>query len=79
MKKKIWLSSDPLNTDGGDNGFWWNSGVNSIAGVTVDPTGLRFDGGDFTVIVDKPGQTGENVKILVNNVVIFNSVKSKAS
>lgn len=79
MKKKIWLSSDPANSDGGEQGFWWNSGVNSIAGLTVDKTGLRFDGRDFTVIVDNPGQNSENVKVLVNDIVVFSSVKAKAS
>jgi len=79
MKKSIWLSSDPANCESGDMGFWWNCGVNSIAAVTVDATGLRFDGGDFTVIVDNPGQSNESVKVLVNDVVVFGSVKAKAS
>lgn len=77
--KKITMTSDPANTEGGDNGFWWNSGCSSIAAVTVDPTGLRFDGRDFTVIIDRPGQNNESVKVLVNDVVIFSSVRSKVA
>lgn len=80
MKKSVWLSSDPANTDGGsDMGFWWNSGCNSIAAVTVDATGLRFDGGDFTVIVNNPGQSNESVRVLVNDVVVYGSVKAKSN
>ena len=76
MKKNVWLSSDPANTEGGDMGFWWNRGCNSIAAVSVDETGLRFDGSDFTVIIDNPGQTNESVKVLVNDVVVFGSHKA---
>jgi hypothetical protein len=79
LDQQIWLSADPANTDCGDMGFWWNRGCNSIAAVSVDETGLRFDGGDFTVIIDNPGQTNESVKVLVNDVVVFGSVKAKAS
>jgi hypothetical protein len=82
--KKIHLSADPANTNE-DIGFWWNSGCNSVAAVSIDPTGIRFDGQDFTVIVDNPGRKNESVRVLLNNVltdsniVLYSSVKAKAS
>ena len=81
--KKIHLSADPANTDE-DAGFWWNSGSNSVAAVSIDSTGIRFDGQDFTVIVDNPGRKNESVRVLLNNVltssniVLYSSVKDKA-
>ena len=88
MKKKICLNSDSGNVimdeitpllGGGDKPwqFCWTSGESSIAGASLCPTGLRFDGRGFTVVVDNPGLPSESVKVLVNNVVIFNSVKEK--
>ena len=79
MKNSIWLSSDPANEEGGeDHGFWWNKGCNAIAAASVDSTGIRFDGGDFTVIVDNPGQSGESVKIMVGDVIVYSTAKAKA-
>jgi len=77
--KKIHLSADPANTENTENGFWWNSGVNSVAGISIDSTGVRFDGRDFTVEISNPGCTNESVEVFVNDVVVFRSVKSKAS
>ena len=53
--KKISLSADHRNNEE-DVSFWWNRGCESIAAVAMDSTGLRFDGTDFTVIVDHAGQ-----------------------
>ena len=69
---KTHLTADPANNDE-DMGFWWNRGCDSIAAVSIDNTGLRFDGGDFTVIVDRAGQCDESVRVLVNDVVVFGS------
>lgn len=84
--KKV-LTSDPANTEE-DMGFWWNvrrnpgkpnESVESVAAVTIDPTGLRFDGRDFTVEIARPGEPNESVEVVVGGVVVFRSVKSKAS
>lgn len=75
---KIHLTADPLNNEE-DMGFWWNRGCDSIAAVTVDTTGLRFDGADFTVVVDHPGEKNETVKVLVNDIVVFSSLRSKVA
>lgn len=72
--KKISLSADHRNNEE-DVSFWWNRGCESIAAVAMDSTGLRFDGTDFTVIVDHAGQSNERVRVLVNDIVVFSSVR----